>query len=80
MSSSTGILSALEVGLGYSGGTMLGGLLISYTGIRTTFRLYAALAVVSVILYNVQRVRSNSDDREPEYKAVPFTEKEEDGN
>ncbi|KAL9971578.1 hypothetical protein ACROYT_G017756 [Oculina patagonica] len=78
-----GILSGLYVGLGYGGGTMLGGLLISFTGIRTTFRLYAALAVVSVILYNVlQRLGKSSDDSEPEikYKAVPFTEEDKDKN
>ncbi|KAJ7372093.1 hypothetical protein OS493_020517 [Desmophyllum pertusum] len=79
-----GILSGLYVGLGYGGGTMLGGLLISFTSIRTTWQLYSALAIVSLILYNVVlRLGNNTGDaNEPEimYKAVPFTEEDKEKN
>ena len=45
----TGILNGLFVGIGNGSGTMLGGLLVSKTGIRVAYRLFAAFLALGTV-------------------------------
>ena len=75
----TGLLNGLFVGVGNGSGTMLGGLLVSKTGIRVAYRLFAAfLALVMLLFVACQWQGGNTDDK-TSYRALPYKD-EEDSN
>ena len=71
---STGILFALYMGAGLGGGAIVGGALISFTGIRAAYLLFAGAAVLGLVIYNFLPCLANKNDGEdqPEvgYKPV----------
>lgn len=75
----TGLLNGLFVGVGNGSGTMFGGLLVSKTGIRVAYRLFAAfLALVMLLFVACQWQGENTDDK-TSYRALPNKD-EEDSN
>ena len=54
------------MGAGLGGGAILGGSLISFIGIRAAYQLFAGLAFLILIVYNVLSRLGNEDDDEEE--------------
>ena len=75
----TGILNGLFVGVGNGSGTMLGGLLVSKTGIRVAYRLFAAFLTLVMLLFLACQWRGENNDDKTSYRALPNKD-EEDSN
>ena len=56
------------MGTGLGGGAILGGSLISFIGIRAAYQLFAGLAFLILIVYNVLSRPGNEDDDEEEFE------------
>ena len=67
----TGILNGLFVGVGNGSGTMLGGLLVSKTGIRVAYRLFAAFLALVMLLFLACQWRGENTDDKTSYRALP---------
>ena len=69
------------MGAGLGGGAILGGSLISFVGIRAAYQLFAGLAFLILIVYNVLSHLGNEDDDEEEsevrYQEVSIEEPED---
>ena len=69
------------MGAGLGGGAILGGSLISFVGIRAAYQLFAGLAFLILIVYNVLSRLGNEDDDEEEsevrYQEVSIEEPED---
>ena len=72
---STGILFGLYMGAGLGGGAILGGALVSFTGIRTAYQLFAGTAFLGLIMYSVLWRLGIKNDREdhPEVRYQPVS-------
>ena len=66
------------MGAGLGGGAILGGSVISFVGIRAAYQLFAGLAFLILIGYNVLSRLGNEDDDEEEsevrYQGVSIEE------
>ena len=72
------------MGAGLGGGAILGGSLISFVGIRAAYQLFAGLAFLILIVYNVLSRLGNEDDddddeeeSEVRYQGVSIEEPED---
>ena len=69
------------MGAGLGGGAILGGSLISFIGIRAAYQLFAGLAFLILIVYNVlsRLGNENNDEEESEvrYQGVSIEEPED---
>ena len=70
----TGILNGLFVGVGIGGGTILGGLLVGWIGMRATYRIFAFfLALILMLFLGLQWSgrQENSGESMSSYQPVP---------
>ncbi|XP_068733872.1 major facilitator superfamily domain-containing protein 6-like [Montipora capricornis] len=65
-----GILFGLYMGAGLGGGASLGGVLITFIGIRAAYRLFAGMALLVLIMYSVLSRIESTDDTKEEYQAI----------
>ena len=72
-----GILNGLFVGVGNGSGTMLGGLLVSKTGIRVAYRLFAAFLALVLLFFLACQWRGENTDDKTSYRALPNKDEED---
>ena len=69
------------MGSGLGGGSILGGILISFTGIRTAYQLFAGIAFMGLIIFKVLPCLGNENDEddqtEVQYQAVSCEDPED---
>ena len=58
------------MGAGLGGGASLGGVLITFIGIRAAYRLFAGMALLVLTMYSVFSRIESTDDNKEEYQAI----------